>query len=48
MNARAMSSTCTIGRQGVPSLLMCTLPVATAHAVRLLSTMSQRSLGETP
>ena len=43
-----MSSTCTIGRQGVPSLLISTLPVATACAVKLFSTMSQRSRGDRP
>ena len=48
MNARQMSSTWTIGRHGVPSLLIRTLPVATAQAVRLFKTMSHRTRGDTP
>jgi len=43
-----MSSMCTIGRHGVPSLLMNTRPVVSAHAVKLFSTRSNRSRGETP
>ena len=48
MNAREMSSMCTIGRHAMPSLFRCTLPVVNAHAVRLLSTRSNRSRGDTP
>jgi hypothetical protein len=47
-DARQMSSAWTMGRHGVPSLLMSTFPVATAQAVKLFKTMSQRSRGETP
>ena len=43
-----MSRMWTIGRQGVPSLLMLTSPVVCAHATRLLRTTSQRRRGETP
>src|SRR5215831_6740094 len=43
-----MSSTCTRGRQGVPSLCTETSPVVYAAATRLLTTTSPRSLGEDP
>ena len=43
-----MSSMWTIGRQGVPSLLMWTRPSAYAQATRLFSTRSKRRRGETP
>ena len=39
---------CTIGRQGVPSLLSSTFPEVNAQATRLLSTRSKRRRGETP
>ena len=42
-NARLMSSMCTSGRQGVPSLSRRTCPVVIATAVRLFTTMSRRS-----
>ena len=40
-NARAMSSTCTSGRHGVPSLCSRTSPLVNAVPVRLLTTMSR-------
>src|SRR4030095_4525492 len=43
-----MSSTCTSGRQGVPSLLIKTSPVVYAKPTRLFTTRSLRSFGETP
>src|SRR6266545_2772174 len=43
-----MSSTCTSGRQGVPSLLMRTSPDVNAWPARLFTTMSARRRGETP
>ena len=43
-----MSSTCTSGRQGEPSLSSRTWPVVIATAVRLLTTMSMRCRGEAP
>ena len=48
MKAREMSSMCTIGRHGVPSLFRYTLPDVTAQATRLLSTTSKRMRGERP
>src|SRR5690606_32317154 len=46
--ARAMSSTCTSGRQGEPSLCKRTSPLVYAVPVRLLTTMSARSRGDEP
>ena len=43
-----MSSTCTSGRHGVPSLWIRTSPVVWAYPTRLLTTTSTRSRGETP
>src|SRR5712692_7177037 len=43
-----MSSMCTRGRQGVPSLCTETSPVVYAAATRLLTTTSPRSRGENP
>ena len=43
-----MSSTCTSGRHGDPSLSSRTCPVVIATAVRLFTTMSSRSRGEAP
>ena len=43
-----MSSMCTSGRHGVPSLSSRTWPVVIAMAVRLFTTMSSRSRGEAP
>ncbi len=48
MKAREMSSMCTIGRHGVPSDFRWILPVVTAQATRLFSTMSKRMRGDTP
>ncbi len=47
-NALLMSSTCTSGRHGEPSLSIRTSPVVLATAVRLLTTMSSRSRGDAP
>jgi hypothetical protein len=46
--ARLMSSMCTSGRHGVPSLSSRTCPVVIATAVRLFTTMSRRSRGDAP
>jgi len=46
--ARLMSSMCTSGRHGVPSLSSRTCPVVIATAVRLFTSMSRRSRGEAP
>ena len=46
--ARLMSSMCTSGRHGVPSLSSRTWPVVSATAVRLFTTMSRRSRVEAP
>src|SRR5687767_5769294 len=43
-----MSSTCTNGRQGEPSLCRRTSPLVNAVPVRLLTTMSARSRGDEP
>ena len=43
-----MSWTCTIGRHGVPSLMMRILPVVWAHNTRLFRTTSARRCGEKP
>jgi hypothetical protein len=43
-----MSSACTSGRHGVPSLFIATCRVVQARPDRLLSTMSKRCRGEAP
>ena len=43
-----ISSMCTSGRHGMPSLLMSTSPVVQAYPTRLLTTRSPRSRDETP
>ena len=47
-SAATMSRMCTIGRHGVPSLLMYTRPVVYADATRSFNTISRRKRGETP
>ena len=46
--ASQMSSTCTMGRQGLPSLTMAIFFCVEASAHRSLSTMSKRMRGEGP
>src|SRR2546428_3945722 len=46
--AAEMSRMWTMGRQGVPSLLIYTLPVVYAHATRSFKTTSSRRRGDAP
>ncbi len=43
-----MSSTCTTGRQGLPSLIMAIFFTVQARPLRSLITMSKRMRGEAP